>query len=78
MRCTNCNSSKTKRGLAFVQKTDIFRKIIWYSYDDSRFDWIQVNINSVIRMLTLNKQGNYDFLIEDFIGSKIKSHINKK
>jgi hypothetical protein len=61
---------KTKKGDAFVQKIDIFKKIIWYSYKDSSHDWIQVNLRSVKKMLALNKVGNYSFLIEDFITTK--------
>ena len=69
---------KTKRGKAGVQKIDIFKKIIWYSYIKNHQDWMQVSVNSVKKMLALNEKGDESFLIEDFIGSKIKSHIKKK
>ena len=58
---------KTKRGNACVEKVDIFKKIIWYSYVRSRQDWIQVSVSSVKKMIKLNQHGNCDFLIEDFL-----------
>ena len=59
----NKNFIKTKKGNAFVQKIDIFKKIIWYSYRESSHDWIQVDLQSVKKMLALNKAKNYNFLI---------------
>ena len=70
MSLINIRDIKTKKGNAFVQKIDIFKKIIWYSYKESSHDWIQVDLQSVKKMLTLNKAGNYSFLIEDFISKK--------
>jgi len=58
---------KTKRGNACVEKVDIFKKIMWYSYVRSRQDWIQVSVSGVKKMIQLNQHGNFDFLIEDFL-----------
>ena len=58
---------KTKRGNAVVQKIDIFKKIIWYSYVEKEHDWIMVELHAVKKMLALNKEGSVDFEIEDFI-----------
>ena len=58
---------KTKRGNACVEKVDIFKKIIWYSYVRSRQGWMQVSVGSVKKMIKLNQHGNCDFLIEDFL-----------
>lgn len=60
---------KTKKGEALVQKIDIFKKIIWYSYKTSTHDWMEVNLQNAKKMIALNKQGNYKFIIEDFIKS---------
>ena len=61
------NVIKTKKGAASAQKIDIFKKIIWYNYLDSNQDWIQVSVDSVKKMLALNKKGDEKFLIEDFM-----------
>jgi len=63
----NKTSIKTKRGVAVVQKIDIFKKVIWYSYANDGSDWIQVNVDVVKKMLSLNQSGDSNFLIEDFI-----------
>tara|TARA_B100001250_G_C19707248_1_gene747497 strand:+ start:117 stop:341 length:225 start_codon:yes stop_codon:yes gene_type:complete len=72
MRCANFNSIKnkllkTKKGDAFIQKIDIFRKIIWYSCLDKEFEWMKVDLNSVRKMLSLNKRGYNNFIVEDFL-----------
>ena len=61
----------TKRGKAEVQKIDIFKKIIWYSYLQKNQDWIQVSVDSVHKMLSLNRRGNENFLIEDFVEKQL-------
>ena len=58
---------KTKKGNACVEKVDIFKKIIWYSYVRSQQDWIQVSVSGVKKMIKLNQRGHFDFLIEDFV-----------
>lgn len=58
---------KTTGGNAFVQKIDIFKKIIWYSYETNDHDWIKVELHAVKKMLALNKKGKFNFKIEDFI-----------
>ena len=63
----NKTSIKTKRGIAMVQKIDIFKKLIWYSYTKGGGDWIPVNVDVVKKMLSLNQSGDSNFFIEDFI-----------
>lgn len=48
---------ETVRGTARLQKTDIFKRLMWFSYpkDDN---WIPVAINRVREIQKLNKQGN--------------------
>ena len=55
---------KTKKGTASVQKVDIFKRIVWYSYVNASQEWIQVGVQSVEKMLALNKIGNSNFLID--------------
>jgi len=52
----NVNVLKTERGDARLQKTDIFKKLMWFSYpmDDT---WIPLEINRVKEIQEMNKQG---------------------
>ncbi|MEQ9466178.1 MAG: regulatory iron-sulfur-containing complex subunit RicT [Ekhidna sp.] len=47
---------QTQRGAAKLQKTDIFRKIMWFGYDDDN-NWHAVDVQRVKEILELNKKG---------------------
>lgn len=53
----NIERLETARGTARLQKTDIFKRLMWFSYpkDDN---WIPVAINRVREIQKLNKEGN--------------------
>ncbi len=46
----------TQKGAATLQKTDIFRKIMWFGYGDEN-TWHPVNVSRVIEILDMNKKG---------------------
>lgn len=46
---------QTEKGLAFLQKTDIFRKIMWFSYKQET-DWYPLPVSDVIKVLEMNKK----------------------
>lgn len=46
----------TERGEASLQKTDIFRKIMWFGYKDEN-NWYPLNVDRVNQILQLNKAG---------------------
>lgn len=46
----------TEKGEAKLQKTDIFRKIMWFGYDKEN-SWYPVNVDRVSEVLELNKKG---------------------
>lgn len=46
----------TEKGKAKLQKTDIFRKTMWFGYDDEN-SWIAINTKRVKEILELNKKG---------------------
>ncbi len=52
----NVNYLKTEKGDARLQKTDIFKKLMWFSYpkDDN---WVPVEIDRVKEIQKLNKDG---------------------
>ena len=64
---------KTKRGDAVHQKTDIFQKLMWYSYVNDLGNLIAIPVEQVILILEENKKGIIPEKLEDF--SKI---IEKK
>ena len=47
---------KTEKGIARLQKTDIFRKIMWFSYD-SENSWHPIETKRVIEIIKMNKAG---------------------
>ena len=47
---------ETEQGPAFLQKTDIFRKIMWFGYKDDH-NWHAVSAKRVNEILALNRRG---------------------
>ncbi len=74
------NKLKTKIGLAKLQKTDIFRKIMWFNYGDEN-QWHAVSILRVKEILAMNKAGNEPESLVDneivVIETKINSDLDK-
>ncbi|AFD09123.1 PSP1 domain-containing protein [Solitalea canadensis] len=52
----NVTGLQTERGFARLQKTDIFKKIMWFSYADVT-DWIPLEVNKVRELLSMNSKG---------------------
>ena len=46
----------TEKGVAKLQKTDIFRKIMWFGYD-SENTWHPVDVDRVMEIIKLNEKG---------------------
>jgi hypothetical protein len=46
----------TEKGSARLQKTDIFRKIMWFSYEDEN-TWHPLPVKRVLEILNKNKNG---------------------
>jgi len=47
---------KTEKGEALLQKTDIFRRIMWFGYEKEN-TWISVPVNRVKEIMELNNKG---------------------
>ncbi len=58
---------KFRRGEAIHQKTDIFQKILWYSYADDPGNMVAVPVEDVRYILAENKKGNFPEKLEDYI-----------
>ncbi|QQL49631.1 PSP1 domain-containing protein [Mucilaginibacter ginkgonis] len=52
----NVNYLKTKKGDARLQKTDIFKKLMWFTYPGGE-DWIPLHIDRVKEIQRMNKEG---------------------
>jgi cell fate regulator YaaT (PSP1 superfamily) len=48
---------QTNRGNARLQKTDIFRKLMWFAYGGDESNWYKMDIARVNYILELNKKG---------------------
>ncbi|MEQ9187814.1 MAG: regulatory iron-sulfur-containing complex subunit RicT, partial [Cryomorphaceae bacterium] len=48
---------KTKKGVAFHQKSDIFKGMMWYSYADNLSEFIPLEIDRVREVIALNEDG---------------------
>ena len=46
---------KTKKGIAVLQKTDIFKKVMWFGFDKDT-NWYPVAIDKVLDIMALNKK----------------------
>jgi len=57
---------KTKKGEAAHQKTDIFQKLMWYSYVADPSNVMAIPVDKVIMLIEENKKGNLPERLEDF------------
>ena len=70
----------TEKGKAKLQKTDIFRKVMWFGYDDEN-TWIPIKVRRVQHILELNRSNKKPAsLLEDDVVSKEenKKYIDRK
>ena len=56
---------KTEKGEAIHQKSDVFRKIMWYSYLDDQSKMLALTIENVKQILEQNLKGVYPKSLED-------------
>ncbi len=50
------NELKTVQGSAYLQKTDIFRKILWFGYNQET-TWFPIPASRVVEIMEMNKKG---------------------
>lgn len=56
----------TKNGEAVHQKSDVFKKVMWYSYVNDRSKILAINIDKVRQIISMNETGKYPEKLEDF------------
>ncbi len=57
---------KTRKGDAIYQKTDIFRKLMWYTYVNDPSNFMAIPVAQVIQVIEDNKAGNLPEKLENF------------
>ncbi len=57
---------KTEKGDAYLQKTDIFRRIMWFSYPNDS-NWLPIASSQVIEIQKMNKEGKKPVDLENLI-----------
>jgi len=58
---------KTKKGDAFMQKMDIFKRKMWYSYHSEPSHFIELNLDKVQEIVSQNKKGEQPDSLEIFV-----------
>lgn len=53
---TNVDRIETQRGVAYLQKTDIFKKIMWFSHPGEE-SWMPISVDRVKEIKKLNESG---------------------
>jgi hypothetical protein len=57
---------KTKRGEAVFQKSDIFSKVMWYSYVSDPSNLLAIPIDKVREIIEKNTKGEFPDKLEDY------------
>ena len=61
---------KTKKGTAFHQKTEVFKKSMWYAYEGDEFNMIPLPLDKVKEIMKMNGKGKLPEKLEDFVQNK--------
>ena len=56
----------TEKGLAFCQKTDIFKGLLWFSYKDDPSNWHTLSKEQVVEILARNKKKEKIASLEEY------------
>ena len=57
---------KTAKGVAILQKTDIFKKRVWYAYKDNFMEWFEFDLKGLNKMININKSDKQVSALEDY------------
>jgi len=63
---------RTRKGEALHQKTDVFKRIVWYSYAGNPSSLMAVPLEKVLKIIDNNKQGILPEQLEDFAEAQEK------
>ena len=63
---------KTEKGTAVCQKVDIFKELMWFSYENHPAHWYVLSVAQVKEMLEKNKKNKPVSAIEDYVNETVK------
>ena len=63
---------KTKKGDAFMQKMDIFKRKLWYSYTSEPSNFIELSLDKVQEIIFENKKGNHPESLEMYVNTFVE------
>ncbi|MEJ2595725.1 MAG: regulatory iron-sulfur-containing complex subunit RicT [bacterium] len=67
---------KTKKGEATHQKSDVFKKVMWYAYTNDANSMMAISVDKVKKIISLNKKGRFPKELEEFaIQKEVKSNV---
>ncbi len=58
---------KTKKGNGIHQKTEVFKKLMWYAYEGDEFNMIALPVEKVKEIMNLNSNEKIPEKLEDFV-----------
>lgn len=64
---------ETQIGTAYLQKTDIFKKMMWYSYPKAE-NWIPLSVDKVKEFIEMNKEGKKP---EELVSTAVIEEVEK-
>jgi hypothetical protein len=63
---------KTAKGRAFFRKMDIFKGLMWYSYESEPIRFIELKVERVNEIIALNKEGKDPQDLMDFVDKVVE------
>ena len=57
----------TEKGVAICQKTDIFKRFLWYGYEKQGVNWHKISVDKVNEIIALNKKGVKVLSLEEYV-----------
>lgn len=67
---------KTEAGIAKLQKTDIFRKLMWFSYNDEN-NWHSITCERVREIQEMNAKGETPFNLQTDLAKELEEQIQQ-
>jgi len=57
---------KTEKGTAAFVKMDIFKKELWYTYNEERSKWFKLTLDQVLEIIEINKRDETALSLEEY------------
>ncbi len=66
----------TEKGIAYCQKIDIFKKILWFVYKNDSVNWHKISEENVKKIIKINESGKKIEALEDYTVYEIDSTLD--